>query len=81
MDKTLQLKDIPDELVLLLAQTWHQNYNIGVHDALIALGFPDKLAYRKIEHLCSRGMLEYGCTPRYAWLTEKGEEYLKNGFH
>ena len=58
MDKTLQLKDIPDELVLLLAHTWHQNYSImSVHDALIALGFPDKLAFRKIERLVDRGLL------------------------
>lgn len=78
MDKTLQLKDIPDELVLLLARAWSTERHTGVHDALITLGFPDKLAYRKIERLVSRGLLEYGVSPRYAWVTEKGEEYLKN---
>jgi len=78
MDKTLQLKDIPDELVLLLTKGWPQQCGVGVHDCLVLIGYPDKLALRKIERLVDRGLLEYGVSPRYAWLTEKGEEYLKN---
>lgn len=44
---------------------------------LIAVGYPEKLAYRKVEKLVDRGLLEFGSTPRFALPTEKGEEYVQ----
>ncbi|HWB34564.1 MAG TPA: hypothetical protein VHA75_00920, partial [Rugosimonospora sp.] len=61
--------DIPDALVIELAQRWQDGDRTGVVAALVAEGIPPKLALAKVEHLCDRGLLEYGVSPNYAWPT------------
>ena len=64
----MKRSDIADEHVLELARAWQEDHsNPPVLDALEAEGIPAKLAISKIEHLCSRGLLEYGVSPRAAW--------------
>lgn len=60
--------DIPDEHVIDLARHWWQDRRqLGVVEALVAEGIPEKLAIKKVEHLASRGLLDYGVSPYYAW--------------
>lgn len=40
-------------------------------------GWPIKLINKKQEQLADKGYLEYGVNISGAWLTEKGEQYLK----
>lgn len=40
---------------------------LGVVEALMAEGIPEKLALRKVEHLEDRGLLESGTSSYYAW--------------
>jgi hypothetical protein len=69
----MQCKDIPDERVVQLAQAWRDHRGPGVVEALMdEFGIPYKLAYVKVESLCSRkngkpALLEYGVSPNYAW--------------
>jgi hypothetical protein len=64
-------KDISDEHVIDLARRWHQDSGSApcVLDALVAEGFPEKVAEHKIMRLVRRGLLEYGVSPRCAWPT------------
>jgi hypothetical protein len=65
----VKASDIPDQHVLDLAQHWLDSRcnELGVVDALVAEGAPEKLAFAKVERLCRRGLMEYGTTPRFAW--------------
>lgn len=76
-DKTIQRKDIPDLLVLALAQLWHMNHEIGAYQALIERGFPRKVVEAKIYQLVYRDWLEYGVSIGYVWPTEEGREVLR----
>ena len=71
----MKRSDIPDEHVLELARRWHvspDRTEPGVVAALVAEGVPAKLALAKVEHMVSRGLLEYGVSPNYAWPTRLG---------
>lgn len=48
------------------------------HYAKMCAAYSEKAVYRKMAELVDRGYIEYGTTPRAGWLTEKGEEALKN---
>lgn len=64
----MQAKHIPDTVVVELARQWHDTHEgLGVVEALIQCGVPEKLAYYKVERLTERGILDYGTSPRYAW--------------
>ena len=64
----MKRSDIPDGHVLELARAWQEDHtNPPVLNALEAEGIPTKLAIAKIEHMCTRGFLEYGVSPRAAW--------------
>lgn len=65
----MQLKDIPNEHVVELAQRWADDpeNTPGVIKALVAEGIPEKLALRKVEKLSDGVILEYGVSPYYAW--------------
>jgi hypothetical protein len=65
----MKRSDISDEHVLELARRWYDKpfANPGVIPALVAEGVPYKLALAKVEHLCTRGLLDYGVSPNYAW--------------
>lgn len=70
----MQCKDIPDEAAIAAARDWrHPAAGISV-DAVSLLvsrtGAPEKVAYRKLERLCERGLLECGVSPRYCWPVE-----------
>lgn len=71
----MKCSDIPDDLVIRLAADWkaEPRHSVGVVEALVQRGFPEKLAYRKVERLVYRGLLEYGTSPRYAWPTVEVE--------
>lgn len=71
----MKCSDIPDDLVIRLAADWkaEPRRSVGVVEALVQRGFPEKLAYRKVERLVYRGLLEYGTSPRYAWPTVEVE--------
>lgn len=59
--------DIDDQHVINLARRWQVGQGVPVGDALVSEGWPWKLVESKIEHLCSRGLLDYGTSPRTAW--------------
>jgi hypothetical protein len=40
--------------------------------------YSEKAVIRKLEELTDRGYVDYGVSPRLAWLTEKGEEALRD---
>ena len=40
------------------------------------LGAPDKVAWRACERAFDRGLLDYGTSLRFAWLTDKGKALL-----
>jgi hypothetical protein len=65
----MKRSDIPDERVIALARAWRDQpfREPGVVAALISEGVPRKLALAKVEHLVSRGLLDYGVTPNFAW--------------
>lgn len=64
--------DIDDQHVIDLAQAWQDaKSGPGVVMALVAEGVPEKLAFTKVERLVSRGYLDYGVSPNYAWPTGK----------
>lgn len=41
-------------------------------------GQPEKVCYRAMERADRRGYLEYGVSLRTSWLTEEGEQLLKD---
>jgi hypothetical protein len=66
--------DIPDAHVVELARQWREGARRdpgkpgpGVVRALVAEGVPEKVALAKVEHMISRGLLECGISPYYAW--------------
>jgi len=61
--------DIADDHVVELARRWKDRpfAQPGVVAALTAEGIPLKLALAKVEHLVTRGLLDYGVSPFYAW--------------
>jgi len=71
----VKCSDIPDDLVIRLAAAWKADprNSVGVVEALVQRGLPEKVAYRKVERLVYRGLLEYGTSPRYAWPTVEVE--------
>ena len=48
---------------------------------IIKHGYPEKVIIRKVEKLTRRGYLEYGVSPRYAWLTDKGRAAARGELH
>lgn len=78
----MKRSDIPDELVLRHAAEWFDGprptSTLGVVGRLICEGVPSHLAESKVEHLVSRGLLECGVSPWFAWPTEAGRALLSN---
>lgn len=73
------LKDIPIEEVLIQQQKWWDNKSLPFTYEVLAEKYgSEKLVYKKMEQLDNLGYLEYGVSLRTAWLTKKGEEFLKN---
>lgn len=54
----MKRSDIPDDHVIELARRWRENPGTepGVVGALVAEGFPEELALRKVEHLVHRAV-------------------------
>lgn len=78
----MKRRDIDDLLVIRGAADWWDRRDQGtlcVGARLVGMGIPSKLAVAKIEHLVSRGMLEYGVSPWFAWPTPKGRAALAEG--
>lgn len=69
----MQLKDIDSQHVIDLAARWQDDKRraVGVVEALVAEGVPEKLALKKVEQLSSRAYLDYGTSPYHAWPTGK----------
>lgn len=67
----MKRSDIDDDHVIELARKWYdQPFKVpGVVGQLVAEGVPEKLALAKVEHLCDRGLLDYGTSAYYAWPT------------
>lgn len=53
-----------------------KKYGMDTHARLVADGFPSKLVIYKAVSLSGKGYCDYGTTPKYCWLTPKGEAYL-----
>ena len=87
-----QVKDIPIREVLEYQKRWSENnsksggmvrppdddFVEGMKYCYEALPYPPKVIYRVMEKLADQDYLDYGVSLRTAWLSEKGEEYLKN---
>ena len=66
----MKRSDIDDAHVIELARRWcNQPDGPGVIAQLVAEGVPEKLALAKVEHMCDRGLLDYGTSAYYAWPT------------
>ena len=66
----MKRSELADDHVLALARRWQQDragLEPGVIAALMAEGVPHKVALAKVEHMTSRGLLDYGVSPNYAW--------------
>lgn len=85
--RPMKRSDIPDELVLALSHLWSSQSRAwdlgtrgyvpaGVIEMMVASGIPYKVALRKVEHLNDRGLLDYGVSPDYSWLTPEGTAIL-----
>lgn len=60
--------DIDADHVVELARAW-QGGGPGVVAALMAEGFPEKVALRKVEKMVAQRRLDCGVSPYYAWPT------------
>lgn len=58
-----------DHVVELAARSFPTSEGQGVVAALMAEGWPEKVALAKVEKLVSKGRLDYGVSPYYAWPT------------
>lgn len=74
MEKRLQIKDIPDEVVLEACDDFHAELQIfgGAYGALtpdeaLADRWPPKLILAKMANMHRRGLIEYGVSLRTAW--------------
>lgn len=80
----MKRSDIPDLKVLLLANKWMRESVFedgrpqGIVDSLVESGVPFKVALRKVEHMESRGLLESGTSPNYAWPTPAGQRIVRD---
>lgn len=65
----MKRSDIDDAHVIELAAAWWEGRPDapGVVAALEAEGVPRRLAVAKVEHMTTRGLLDYGVSPNYAW--------------
>lgn len=57
--------DVPDGLVIELVRQ-----RVDVIEGLMTRGIPRKVALAKVEHMCDRGLLDYGVCPNQAWVNE-----------
>jgi hypothetical protein len=63
-----------DHVVELARQSFsHGGVGLGVVAALVAEGWPERLALAKVEKLVSKGRLDYGVSPYYAWPEPEGD--------
>lgn len=63
-----------DHVVDLARQSFsHGGVGLGVVAALVAEGWPERLALAKVEKLVSKGRLDYGVSPYYAWPEPDGD--------
>ena len=46
--------------------------------SLTAMGYPPKVAMRKLEQLVERGLADYGVSVAYTWRTPEGEDALSD---
>ena len=67
--------DIPDA-VALAACEWIGTDRPPPYLTLMALGFPEKVVYAKLEKLDRRGFLEVGVSLRCGWLNQRGKDAL-----
>lgn len=64
----MKRSDIDDQHVLDLAgQARAEGFTPNLLERLQAEGIPHKVALAKIEHMCSRDLLDYGVSPAFAW--------------
>lgn len=47
-----------------------------IYDLADAAGCPPKVAWRTLEKLCDKNLIEYGTSINFPWLTAKGEALL-----
>jgi len=78
MIKTFQTKHISTKLVI---ESCKEAHNINYEKMFFQIikektGFPDKVIYSAMEREEGRGYIDYGCSIRGAWPTEKGLQYL-----
>lgn len=73
--KALQAKHIPDVEVLRAARAFHAGDGPMTGTALSAR-YPEKVVYAKLGRLIRRNLLDYGTSPRSAWLTDEGAALL-----
>lgn len=59
--------DIDADHVVELAGQYFAQGGLGVVAALVAEGWPEKVALAKVEKLIGMGRLECGVSPYYAW--------------
>ena len=73
-----QLKDISIKEVLEQQQRWWEDKNLPYTYKVLGEKYgSEKLVFKKMEWLASKGYLEYGVSLRTAWLTEKGKNEIQ----
>ena len=74
----MKRKDISTFVVLTAAERAHIYSGAGTWRWIQAMiNAPEKVIYAAMERDHDKGYLEYGVSLRTAWLTEKGEQKLK----
>ncbi|HYC30063.1 MAG TPA: hypothetical protein VEB42_14620 [Chitinophagaceae bacterium] len=70
-------KDISDVQVLQAYAAYNSGDNRWPYEILQEItGEPEKVCYRAMERAYERDLIEYGCSLRSGWITEKGKTVL-----
>ena len=72
----MKASDIPDA-VALRACDWIGQDKEPPWRQMVAMGFPEKVVYAKMDKFAKRGWIEVGVSTRTGWITRKGREALK----
>lgn len=71
-------KDITDEIIVQLLMLHKDSSPRRAFSEFVAEATqqPEKIAYRAIERADKRGLLDFGVSMNYPWITPKGYELL-----
>lgn len=69
MNKSVQLKDLPEAEVLEACRKFHGRQG-DTPDVVLSDRYPVKIILGKMQKMVDKGLLEYGVSLRTAWVAE-----------